>query len=47
MWVEKSVYRKMETGFVFKRHMNYFYVEAFKNQLFNQDATESAIFKKL
>ena len=43
MWDEKSVYPKMETGFVFKTHMNKIYLEAFINQTFNQDGNESAI----
>ena len=43
MWDEKSVYPKMETGFVFKPHMDDVSVEAFNNQTFNQDGNESAI----
>ena len=43
MWDENSVYPKIETGFAFKPHMNKTYVEAFKNQTFNQDGDESAI----
>ena len=45
VWDENSVYHKIETGFVFKPHMNDFYVEAFKNQTFNQDGNENAILK--
>ena len=40
MWDENSVYPKIETGFVFKPHMNIVYVEAFNNQTFNQDGDE-------
>ena len=43
MWDEKTVYPKIETGFAFKPHMNNAYVEAFNNQIFNQDGDESAI----
>ena len=43
MWDEKSVYPKIETGFAFKPHMNYVYVEAFNNQTFNEDGDESAM----
>ena len=43
MWDEKSVYRKIETGFAFKPHMNDVYVEAFNNQSFNENGDESAI----
>ena len=43
MWDEKSVYPKIETGFVFKPDMNDVYVEAFNNQSFNEDGEESAI----
>ena len=43
MWDEKSVYPKIETGFVFKPQMNDVYVEAFNNQSFNEDGDESAI----
>ena len=42
MWDEKSVYSKIETGFVFKPHMKDVYVEAFNIQTFNQDGNESA-----
>ena len=45
MWDEKSVYPKIETGFAFKPHMNDVYVEAFKNQTFNEDGDESAILR--
>ena len=40
---EISVYPKIETGFAFKPHMNYVYVEAFNNQTFNEDGDENAI----
>ena len=40
---ENSVYREIETGFVFKPHMNIIYVEAFNNQTFNQDGNETAL----
>ena len=43
MWDENSVYPKIETGFVFRPHMNHVYVEAFNNQSFNEDGDESAI----
>ena len=43
MWDEKSVYPKIETGFAFTAHMNDIYVEAFNNQMFNEDGDESAI----
>ena len=42
MWDEKSVFPKIEIGFVFKPHMNYIYLEAFNNQTFNQYGNESA-----
>ena len=45
IWDENSVYLKIETGFVFKPHMNDVYGEAFKIQNFNQDGNESAILK--
>ena len=45
MWDEKSVYPKIETGLAFKPHMNIVYVEAFKNQNFNEDGDESAILR--
>ena len=37
MWDGKSVYSKTEPGLVFKPHKNNVYVEAFNNQIFNQD----------
>ena len=40
MWDEKSVYPKIDTGFVFKPHLNSVFAEAFKNQIFNQDDNE-------
>ena len=43
MWDENSLYPRIETGFVFKPHMNDIYVEAFNNQTFNEDGDESAI----
>ena len=43
MWDEKSVYPKIESGFVFKPDMNDVYVEAFNNESFNEDGDESAI----
>ena len=45
MYDEKSVYPRLETGFVCNPHMNDVYVEAFNNQTFNQDGNESAILK--
>ena len=39
----ESVYPKIETGFVFRPHMNKTYVESFNNQTFNEDGDESAI----
>ena len=43
MWDCNSVYPKIETGFVFRPHMNKTYVEAFSNQTFNEDGDESAM----
>ena len=43
IWDEKSVYLNTETGFAFKPHMNIICVEAFNNQIINQDGNESAI----
>ena len=43
MWDENSVYPKIETGFAFKPHSNFIYVEAFNNQTFNEGGDESAI----
>ena len=43
IWDDNSVYPKIETEFAFKPHMNDVYVEAFNNQIFNQDGNESAI----
>ena len=40
-WI--SVYPKIETGFVYKPHMNKTYVKAFNNQIFDEDGDESAI----
>ena len=45
MWDEKPLYPKIETGFAFKPHMNKTYVDAFINQIFNQDGIESAILR--
>ena len=45
IWDEKSVYPKIETGFTFKPHRNKTYVDAFKNQTFNQDGNESGILR--
>ena len=45
MWDQNSVYPKIETGFVFKPHMNNVYVEAFNNQTFNQNRDESGILR--
>ena len=45
IWDENSVYRKTETGFAFKPHLNNIYVEAFNNQTFHQDGNESAILR--
>ena len=45
MWDEKSVYPKIELGFDFKTGMKDVYLEAFKNQSFNQYGDESAILK--
>ena len=45
VWDENSVYPKIKTGFAFKPHMNKTYVDAFKNQTFNQDGDESAILR--
>ena len=43
MWDSDSVYPKIQTGFVFKPYMKDVYVEAFNNQMFNEDGDESAI----
>ena len=43
MWVENSVYLKIENGFAFKLYMDDMYVDAFNNQTFNQVGNESAI----
>ena len=43
MWDENSVYPKIETGFAFKPHMNKTFVDAFNNQIFDEDGDESAI----
>ena len=45
MWVDQSVYPKIEIGSAFKPYLNDIFVEAFKNQTFNQDGNESAILK--
>ena len=45
MWDEKSVYPKIETGFVFKPHMDKIYLGEFNNQTFTQEDNESAISK--
>ena len=42
MWDPKSIYPKIETGYVFKREMNYELVEKYNNQTFTQG---SAILK--
>ena len=42
MWVEYSVYPKVETGFAFEPNMKDVYVEAFNNQTFNENGDESA-----
>ena len=43
MWERISVYPKIETGLVFKTHMNDVCVEAFNNQTFNEAGDESTI----
>ena len=45
MWVEKSVFPKIEPGFSFKPYMNDAYVKAFNNLTFNQDGNEGIFFK--
>ena len=42
MWDESSIYPKIETGYVFEKHMNDELVEEINNQIFTQ---ESAILK--
>ena len=42
MWDPKSIYPKIETGYAFKREMNYELIEKFNNQTFTQ---RSAILK--
>ena len=38
LWVEKSVYPKIDTGLSFKLHMNKTYVDKFNNQNCNESA---------
>ena len=45
MWDDNSNYPNTETGYAFKPHMNNVYMEAFKNQTFNQYGNEFAILK--
>ena len=45
MWDANSVYPKIETGFAFEPDMNKTYVDAFNNQIFNEDGNESAIIR--
>ena len=45
MYDEKKLYPKIETGFVFKIHMNEVFVEAFNNKTFNQDGNESSLLR--
>ena len=45
MWDEKSVYPKIESGFLFTPYMNNVCVEAFYIQTFDQEYDESAILK--
>ena len=47
MWVENSVYPKIETGCAFQPHVNDAFVNEFNNQTFNQDGNDSAILKKI
>ena len=42
-WDEKAIYPEIESGFVFRPHMNEIYVEAFNVQTFNQNGTENEI----
>ena len=42
MYNERSIHPKIENGLAFKRYKNNVYVEAFKNQTFNQNGNESA-----
>ena len=44
-WDHNSVYPNTESGSCFKPDMDDVYVEAFKNQTFNQDGDESAILR--
>ena len=44
-WDEKSVYPRLESGFVFKPDMNDVYVKAFNDQTLNHDGDESALLK--
>ena len=43
MWDEKSVYRKIESGFAFKSYRNDVYVEVFHNQTFKQGGNEGQL----
>ena len=45
MWDRNSVRPKIETGFAFSTDINYVYVEAFNNEIFNQDGVESALLR--
>ena len=42
MWDEKSVYPKLQTGLAFRPHMIKTYVNAFSDQVFNEDGKEFA-----
>ena len=44
-WNERSVYAVKKSDFAFRPLMSDFYVEAFNNQTFLQDASESSILK--
>ena len=46
MYDENSVNPKIESGFVFKAHLNDVYMEPINIQTFNQDGNESAFLKK-
>ena len=45
MWDEISVYPEIETRFAFRLHMNKTYVDAFNDQIFNEDGNESVILR--
>ena len=45
MWDENSVFPRIDSGLVFKSHMNNTYVDAFIGQTFNENGNKSAILR--